>query len=55
MVEAHRNRIDKLFLKFDKDGDSKLSKEELRSVRKEIRKKIYKNQKKLYKFKNLEF
>ena len=22
MIEAHRNRIDKIFLKFDKDGDS---------------------------------
>ena len=26
MIEAHRNRIDKIFLKFDKEGDSKLSK-----------------------------
>ena len=55
MLEAHRNRIDKIFLKFDKDGDSKLSKKELRSVRKEIQKKIYKNKKKLNKLENLEF
>ena len=55
MIEAHRNRIDKIFLKFDKDGDSKLSKKELRSVRKEMQKKIYKNKKKLFKLENLEF
>ena len=55
MIAAHRNRIDKIFLKFDKDGDSKLSKKELRSVRKEMQKKIYKNKKKLYKLENLEF
>ena len=40
MMEAHRNRIDKLFLKFDKNGDKKLSKKELRAVRKEMIKKI---------------
>ena len=55
MIDAHRNRIDKIFLKFDKDGDSKLSKEELRAVRKEMKKKIYKTQKKLYKLGKLEF
>ena len=55
MIEAHRNRIDKIFLKFDEDGDSKLSKKELRSVRKEMQKKIYKTKKKLYKLENLEF
>ena len=55
MIEAHRNRIDKIFLKFDKDGDTKLSKKELRSVRKEMQKKLYKSKKKLYKLKNLEF
>ena len=55
MIEAHRNRIDKIFLKFDMDGDSKLSKKELRSGRKEMQKKIYKTQKKLYKLENLEF
>ena len=55
MIEAHRNRIDKIFLKFDKDGDSKLSKKELRSVKKEMQKKIYKSKKKLYKLENLEF
>ena len=42
MMEAHRNRIDKLFLKFDKNGDKKLSKKELRAVRKEMKKKINK-------------
>ena len=55
MIEAHRNRIDKIFLKFDKDGDTKLSKKELRSVRNEMQKKIYKTKKKLYKLENLEF
>ena len=55
MIEAHRNRIDKIFLNFDKDGDSKLSKKELRAVRKQMQKKIYKTQKKLYKLNNLEF
>ena len=55
MIEAHRNRIDKIFLKFDKDGDSKLSRNELRSVRKEMKKKIYKTKKKLYKLEKLEF
>jgi len=42
MIEAHRDRIDKLFLNFDKDSDNKLSKKELRSIRKEIKKRIYK-------------
>ena len=55
MIEAHRNRIDKIFLKFDKDGDSQLSKKELRAVRKQMQKKIYKTKKKLYKLENLEF
>ena len=40
MMEAHRNRIDKLFLKFDKNGDKKLSKKELRAVRQEMKKKM---------------
>ena len=40
MIEAHRNRIDKLFLKFDKNGDKKLSKKELRAVKQEMKKKI---------------
>ena len=43
MIEAHRDRIDKLFLNFDKDSDNKLSKKELRSIRKEIKKRIYKH------------
>ena len=55
MIEAHRNRIDKIFLKFDMDGDSKLSRKELRAVRKEMQKMIYKTKKKLYKLENLEF
>ena len=55
MIEAHRNRIDKIFLKFDKDGDSQLSKKELRAVRKQMQKKIYKTKKKLYKLEKLEF
>ena len=40
MMEAHRDRIDKLFMKFDKNGDEKLSKKELRAVRQEMKKKI---------------
>ena len=40
MMEAHRDRIDKLFMKFDKNGDKKLSKKELRAVRQEMKKKI---------------
>ena len=42
MIEAHRNRIDKIFLRFDKDDDSKLSKKELRALRYELRKRINK-------------
>ena len=42
MIEAYRNRIDKLFKKFDKNGDSELSKKELRAVKKEMKKRIYK-------------
>ena len=38
MIEAHRNSIDKLFLKFDKNGDKKLSKKELRAVKQEMKK-----------------
>ena len=45
MIEAHRYRIDKLFMNFDKNGDNKLSKKELRSVRKEMKKKLYKLEK----------
>ena len=42
MMEAHQDRIDKLFLKFDKNGDNKLSKKELAAVREEMKKKIKK-------------
>ena len=42
MMEAHRDRIDKLFLNFDKNGDGKLSKKELRAVKQEMKKRIYK-------------
>lgn len=42
MMEAHRDRIDKLFLNFDKNGDDKLSKKELRAVKQEMKKRIYK-------------
>ena len=55
MIEAHRNRIDKIFLKFDMDGDNQLSKKELRSVRKQMQKKIYNTKKKLHKLEKLEF
>ena len=40
MLEAHRDRIDKLFLKFDKNDDKKLSRRELRAVRQEMKKRI---------------
>ena len=43
MMEAHRNRIDKLFLNFYKNGDGELSKKELRAVKKEMKKKILKS------------
>ena len=42
MMEAHRDRIDKLFLNFDKNGDDKLSKKELRAIKYEMKKRIYK-------------
>ena len=42
MIEAHRDRINKLFMNFDKNGDNNLSKRELRAVRQEIKKRIYK-------------
>ena len=41
-MEAHRDRIDKLFLNFDKNGDNKLSKKELRAVKQEMKKRINK-------------
>ena len=40
MMEAHRDSIDKLFVKFDMNDDKKLSKKELRAVRQEMKKKI---------------
>ena len=43
MIEAHLNRIEKLFMKFDKNLDDNLSKKELRSLRKEMKKKISKS------------
>ena len=43
MMSAHSDRIDKIFIKFDKNGDSKLSKKELRALRYELRKRIYKS------------
>ena len=42
MMEAHRDRIDKLFFNFDKNGDDKLSKKELRAVKQEMKKRINK-------------
>ena len=33
---------DKIFIKFDKDGDKKLSKKELKALRYELRKRIHK-------------
>ena len=41
-MEAHRDRINKLFMNFDKNGDGKLSKKELRAVKQEMKKRIYK-------------
>ena len=32
MISAHSDRIDKIFKKFDKNGDNKLSKKELRAT-----------------------
>tara|TARA_B100000963_G_scaffold234937_1_gene205322 strand:- start:10676 stop:10822 length:147 start_codon:yes stop_codon:yes gene_type:complete len=42
MIEVHRDRIDKLFLNFDKNRDTKLSKQESLVVRRDIKKRIYK-------------
>ena len=53
MMEAHRDRIDKLFMRFDKNGDNKLSKKELKAVRREMKKKIFNMKKRLYKLENL--
>ena len=43
MIEAHRNRIDKLYRNFDKNGDSKLSKKELSRVSQEMKKRLKKD------------
>ena len=42
MMKVHSNLIDKMFINFDKNGDSKLSKKELRALRYELRKRINK-------------
>ncbi len=42
MIEAHRERIDKIFFNFDKNEDDKLSKKELRALRQEMKKRIHK-------------
>ena len=42
MMSAHSDRIDKIFINFDKNDDSKLSKKELRALRYELRKRINK-------------
>ena len=42
MMDAHRDRIDKLFINFDINSDNKLSKKELRAVSQEMKKRIYK-------------
>ena len=41
-MSAQSDRIDKIFMNFDKNGDSKLSKKELRALRDELRKRINK-------------
>ena len=40
MMSAHSDRIDKMFINFDKNDDNKLSKKELRVLRFELRKRI---------------
>ena len=42
MLDAHRERIEKIFLKFDINDDGNLSRDELSAFKKEMRKKIYK-------------
>jgi len=42
MISAHSDRIDKIFINFDKNDDDKLSKKELRALRYELRKRINK-------------
>ena len=43
---AHRERIKKMFLKYDENKDGKLSKEELRASRKGMKKNHYKSKEK---------
>ena len=42
MIQAHRDRIDKLFINFDRNDDNKLSKKELKAFRKVMKKKVHK-------------
>ena len=42
MMSAQSDRIDKIFINFDKNSDGKLSKKELRALRYELRKRINK-------------
>ena len=39
MMDAHRSRIDKIFASYDKNGDGKLSKKELKASKKGMKKK----------------
>ena len=43
MMSAHSDRLDKIFINFDKNDDSQLSKKELRALRYELRKRINKS------------
>ena len=42
MMSAQSDRIDQIFINFDKNSDGKLSKKELRALRYELRKRINK-------------
>ena len=42
MMKAQSDRTDKIFINFDKNGDCKLSKKELRALRYSLRKRINK-------------
>lgn len=43
MLEGHKKRIDELFAKADKDNDGKLSKDEMKDVKKHMREKMKKH------------